>query len=102
MTDKWEFMKGNEVVYSSALDIMGEAENIAWDAAIQAVGKIFARHGWNKKLGQLDSGNMIELVMVATLEFEKVMQKEKKNVPMLPLAAPGEPEFESDDSDIPF
>lgn len=77
MVDKWEFMQGNEVVYSSALDVTAPEENVAWKACVQAVGDIFERWGWMIQLNQITEQKMMELVMTTTLEFEKVMKAEK-------------------------
>lgn len=94
MVDKWEFLKGKEAVYSSALDIFGTAENAAWDASVQAVGKCFARSGWDTKLSELTGDQMQEFVMTVTLEFEKVMKAHKSEQ----MEIPGQPDWDSDET----
>lgn len=77
--DKWEFMRGKEVVYSSALDFFGKEENVAWNKCIPVIAKIMERWGWDKKLSELDEGNIRELAYVVVLEFEKNYKEEKQN-----------------------
>ena len=76
--DKWEFMRGEEVVYSSALDFLGKEENIAWGKCIPAIARIMGQWGWDKKLSELDEGKIRELVYVVVLEFEKNYKEEKE------------------------
>jgi len=71
-------MRGEEVVYSSALDFLGKEENIAWGKCIPAIAKIMGRWGWDKKLSELDEGKIRELVYVVVLEFEKNYKEEKE------------------------
>jgi hypothetical protein len=77
--DKWEFMRGDEVVYSSALDFLGKEENVAWNKCIPVVAKVMGRWGWDRKLSELDEGKIRELIYIVVLEFEKNFKEEKLN-----------------------
>lgn len=77
MVDKWEFNKGEETVYTSALDIFGEKENHALGACLPAMGKLMGEFGWGLRLSDLTEDKIKRLIITTILEFEKNMKLEQ-------------------------
>jgi hypothetical protein len=75
-TKKWEFLKDDEIVYSSGLDIFGDLEHRAWAKCIPKIGEIMGGMGWEKRLKDLTRDDIRHLILTITLEFEKWMKAE--------------------------
>jgi hypothetical protein len=77
MPEKFEFLKGDETVYSSSLDVFGGKEHQAWGACIPKVAELLGECGWETRLNELSKDKIKQLILIITLEFEKWMKLEQ-------------------------
>lgn len=75
--EKWEYLKGEETVYTSSLDLLGEREHHAWGACVPKMAELFGGWGWETRLNELSKDKVRQLVLTITLEFEKHMKLEQ-------------------------
>lgn len=75
--EKWDFMKGEETVYSSALDIFGDKENRALAKCLPKMAEIMESWGWGTRLADLSESKVKQLIIHCILEFEKWMKMEQ-------------------------
>lgn len=76
-TEKYEFLKGMETVYSSSLDIFGAQENRAFAKCMPEIINMLSEFGWDSRLRDLSKEKLKRLLIVVVLEFERWMKEEQ-------------------------
>ena len=71
-----KFNEGDEVVYSSSLDVFGKKENIAMGKCVPATAKLMEEWGWDTRLKDLSKEQIKHLILTHILEFEQWMKDE--------------------------